>query len=424
MNAKTQNISGGCPTRTPVRRNASLHAADAALKIAASFFRARKSLNFIRNDRFGRWPPALRNCGFAAMVLAAFSALSAPEAGAETLRIGLSLPLSGNAQLLGNQFLAGARLALSDSGRSGAVEIVAADDGCAAETAAKAALTLASANLTLAGGFLCNEAVPPAAAALKQAGVPLLLSGARSSLLLSDGVREGWNLFRIAPGDGRQAEAAFLLLEQRWKGLPWALVDDGTVFGRTLSDDLRARMEEAGHPPVFVDNFRPAQSTQASLVRRLQTAGAAAAFIAGDADDVAIIWANAREAGLAIEIAGGETLALLPYSQAAQGLPPGLLAVSEEDVTKGSEAQALLARLLAEGIEPEPHVVLGYASMQVALAAIAPTPLETTARLRNGVFQTVAGPVSFALDGQNVHDSYSLQSWNGRAFEPAEGAAQ
>jgi branched-chain amino acid transport system substrate-binding protein len=358
------------------------------------------------------------------MVLAAFGVLCVPGARADTLRIGLSLPLSGNAQLLGNQFLAGARLALADSGRSGAVEIVPADDGCTAETATKAALTLASADLALAGGFLCNEAVAPAAAALKQAGVPLLLSGARSSLLLPDGAREGWNLFRIPPGDGRQAEAAFLLLEKRWKGLPWALVDDGTVFGRTLSDDLRARMEDAGHPPVFVDNYRPAQSTQASLVRRLQTAGAAAAFIAGDADDIAIIWANARDAGAPIEIAGGETLSLLPYTQAAQGLPPGLLAITEMDLAEGAEAHALVARLVAQGIEPEPYVVLGYASTQVALAALAPTPQETTARLRNGVFQTVAGPVSFALDGQNVHATYALRSWNGRAFEPADGAAQ
>jgi branched-chain amino acid transport system substrate-binding protein len=401
-----------------------LRAADADRKIAPGFFRARKSLNFIRNDRFGHMLRMPGSCGFVAVILAAFFALPAPMAAAEMQRIGLSLPLSGNAELLGRQFLAGASLALSDSGRSQAVEIVPADDGCAAETAAKAALTLASADLTLAAGFLCNEAVPPSAAALKQAGVPLLISGARSSLLLPDAAREGWNLFRIAPGDGRQAEAAFLFLEKRWKGLPWALVDDGTVFGRTLSDDLRARMEEAGHPPVFVDNYRPAQSTQASLVRRLQTAGAAAAFIAGDADDIAIIWSNARDAGTPIEIAGGETLSLLPYSQSAQGLPPGLLAVTEQEATEAAEAQALVARLAAQGIEPEPHVVLGYASMQVALAALAATPAEATARLRNGVFQTVAGPVSFARDGQNIHDGYALRSWNGMAFEPAAEAAR
>jgi branched-chain amino acid transport system substrate-binding protein len=401
-----------------------LHAAHADHKIACNFLRANKSLNSCVDNRLPRWLRGLAKTGLAAMLFSVATSLPAPDARAEPLRIGLSLPLSGNAALLGKQFLEGARLALADSGRSGAVEIVPADDGCTAETAAKAALTLASANLALAGGFLCNEAVPPAAAALKGSGIPLILSGARSGLLLADGAQEGWNLFRIAPADGRQAEAAFLLLEKRWKGLPWALVDDGTVFGRTLSDDLRARMEEAGHPPVFVDNYRPAQSTQASLLRRLQTAGAAAAFIAGDADDIAIIWRNAREASLAIEIAGGETLALLPYSQAAEGLPPGLLAVTEKDLGASDAASALSLRLVAQGIEPEPFVLVGYAAMQVALAALAEAPAQTTARLRNGVFQTVTGPVSFAMDGQNVHDAYALQTWNGKVFEPATEAVR
>jgi ABC-type branched-subunit amino acid transport system substrate-binding protein len=153
-----------------------------------------------------------------------------------------------------------------------------------------------------------------------------------------------------------------------------------------------------------------------------QTAGAAAAFIAGDADDIAIIWRNAREAGLAIEIAGGETLALLPYSQAAEGLPLGLLAVTETDIGASDAASALSQRLVARGIEPEPFVLIGYAAIEVALAALAETPAQTTARLRNGVFQTVTGPVSFAMDGQNVHDGYTLQTWNGKGFEPATEA--
>jgi len=357
-----------------------------------------------------------------AAVLAGFASGLSPAPGrAESLRIGLSLPLSGSAALLGKQFLEGARLALADAGKDGMVEIIAADDSCEAETAAKAALTLASAAITLAGGFLCNGAVPPAAAALSGTGVPLVLSGARSGLLLKDGAEEGWKLFRIAPADSRQAEAAFEFLAPRWRDLAWAVIDDGTVFGRTLADDFRARMEEAGHPPLFADNFRPAQSTQASLVRRIQKAGVTAAFVAGDADDVAIIWANIREAGLAIEVAGGESLALLPYSARRETLAPGLLAVIEPDAANAEPAGPLVTRLAAEGIPAEPFLLAGYAAMQVALSAIAPTPQETATRLGNGVFQTVLGPVSFGEGGQNIHDSYALVTWTGSAYEPAPG---
>ena len=338
--------------------------------------------------------------------------------------IGLSLPLSGNASLLANQFLSGAQLALRDSGRSQTVKLLTVDDGCDGELAELAAQDLLAANVALATGFLCNDAVPAAAQAFKDTGVPVLIAGARSSQLFKDAQKEGWNLFRIAPDDKKMAEAAFKSLSQRWSGVPWAVIDDGTVYGRTLADDFRVRMEEAGQPPVFADNFRPAQSTQAGLVRRLQKAGVSAAFVAGDADDVAILWSNVKDFDSKVEIAGGESLEALQWSPAAGQVRDGLLAIMEPPQEMRPEARALLPKLVEAGLPPDPYVYLGYATLQVALAALSDTPAATAAALKGGTFQTVRGQVKFDPAGQNIDNAYALHVWQGGRFVELSKAAQ
>lgn len=359
--------------------------------------------------------------GIAFSLAAVFS--GAALADTAKLKIGLSLPLSGNSALLGSQFLAGARLALGELAPDGGIEIVTADDQCDAKIAGLAALDLKSADVTLVTGFLCNESVRPAAAVFKERGIPLLVAGARSEQIIGDANKEEWNLFRIAPGDDRAAEATFRFLSERWRGVPWAIIDDGTVYGRTLADNLRAKMEEIGQPPQFADNFRPAQSTQAGLIRRLQRSGVSAAFIAGGAEDVSIIWSNVREFGARMEVAGGEALEALPWTDAAKTTPDGLLGVMLPDPATLPATAELTKRMTMAAIEPEPYAFSGYAAMQLALQALRPTGGETTQALKDTIFHTVLGNVRFDERGANRVDNYGLFVWRGGTFVSA-GAPQ
>lgn len=347
------------------------------------------------------------------------AAAAVGDAGAAQLRIGLSLPLSGVASVLGRQFQQGAEFALKELAEDGEIEIVVADDGCDEELAGLAAADLEAASVILATGFLCNDAAQVAARRFAGSGVPVVAAGARSEQLMRDAEKEGWTIFRIAPGDDSVAEAAAAIFAQRWRGTPWAVVDDGTVLGRTLADSMRRLMEDAGAPPQFADNFRPAQSTQAGLIRRLQRSGISAAFVAGSAEDVAVIWRNLAEASARIEIAGGESLETLPLVADSQTLGPGLLAVMEPDPAQLPALGALATRLAAAGIEPEPYVFQGYAALELALAALRATPGETARALDQTVFRTVLGNVDFDTAGRNTLLRYRLFVWRDGRFVPA-----
>jgi branched-chain amino acid transport system substrate-binding protein len=156
-------------------------------------------------------------------------------------------------------------------------------------------------------------------------------------------------------------------------------------------------------------------------VRRLQRAGVSAAFVAGDADDVAILWSNVKDFDSKVEIAGGEALEALQWSPGARQVPDGLLAVIRQDLASLPAARAISGELVSAGLPAEPYVLLGYATMQIALEALAATPAETTENLASGSFDTVTGKVDFDETGQNRHNPFSLHVWrDGRFVEISE----
>lgn len=345
----------------------------------------------------------------------------ATTARTEEVRVGLSVPLSGNAALLGRQFEQGAQFAAERLGQDIPVTLVVVDDGCDAELADLAAEDLANAEVAVATGFLCNEAVRAAANHLA-GGIPLVVAGARSERLMKDAAKEEWNIWRMAPGDDAAAIATFRILSRRWAGLPWAVVDDGTVYGRNLADRLRELMEETGQPPQFADNFRPAQSTQAGLIRRLSQSGVSAAFIASGAEDAATIWASRNQLGAQFEIAGGEALAILPWMEAGGRTDDGLLAVTRPDPLRGEAAAALAGDLSRAGIEPEHYTLLGYSAVQLVVAAWRETPGELNNALLQTRFETALGVVDFDENRINREDDYTLHVWRGGRFVPVHRA--
>ena len=209
--------------------------------------------------------------------------------------IGISLPLGGDYARLSGYFLDGAKLALEQSGRAQDIKLVVADDGCDEEIGKLAIDDLKARSPAIITGFFCNAPVRLAAEAFKPLGTPILVAGARSPRLLKDKNKEEWNLWRIAADDDAGPRAAAAAISSLWRDRAFALVDDGTIYGRTYVDRMRVVLDELGTPAQFLDTFRAAQSSQAGLLRRLQRSGVNAAFVASaSADDLLVIAKNLK----------------------------------------------------------------------------------------------------------------------------------
>lgn len=338
--------------------------------------------------------------------------LAAPAA-AETL-VGLAAPLSGPSAILGQQMRAGAETAASLQGASDKIRLNIADDACTSAGGRKAARDFVAAKVRIVVGFLCTEAIEAALPILKDAKIPTIAVGVRTDSLTDRRARTGWPVYRLGPRADSERDAAGTILSSLWKSKLFAIVDDGTIHGRELSESVRIATEQEGLKPVFVDTFRPQLDNQIGLVGRLKRAGATDVFVGGDRDDIAIIGRDARQQQADVTIAGGEALRAPPggISLAVGTL---MIALPEWETQDAAIVQALAAKnVVAEG-----YVLPAYAAVQIAVEALSGlAPDAPVPSLSGRDFSTVLGPVRFDDKGDRTENPYRDFRFDGTSFVP------
>lgn len=337
----------------------------------------------------------------------------AQKAFAETIKIGISVPLSGNAAQLGRQFVSGAQFALKHLELENELSLIFSDDGCSSELAQLAAEDLVAAKVSMIGGYLCNEAVFTAVEITKNSNIPLVVSGARANRITQDAKRYGWNVWQMAERDENAPRAAAQYFKNEWANLPFAVVDDGTISGRTQIDEFRARMEEAGLKPVFIDNIRPAQSTHAGLIRRLRKADVKAVYLAASAQDVATVAKNMGEIGLEAMLVVPDTIALLPFEEEPVELQVGTFGIMIQQPEEHDGVKALKDTFDRNRLEIERYLLEGYATIQLISQMI-----KTKSGAYAGkTYSTILGDVVFDEQGRNRNSEYKIYRWDGEKFE-------
>ncbi len=350
---------------------------------------------------------------FRSLVLACLLT-STGAAGAAEARIGLAAPLDGAQAILGQQMRDGARFAAGNAN----ADLNVSDDQCSAQGGQNAALELIAAQVAVAVGFLCTEALEAALPVLTQAGIPVITSGVRSNGVTDRRQREGWLVWRVAPRADAELAAVADILVSRWREELFAIVDDGTIHGRELAESLRLAAETAGLKPLFVDTFRPQMENQIGLVGRLRRAGATHVFVGGDRDDVAIIARDAGGLDYDLTVAGGEALRAEGDVPFADGTL--MVAVPEWSASASDEA---LARFRLAGIFPDGYVVPTHAATEIAVEATKQARergLPIAEILGMSTFATLAGSTGFNEIGDLAQNPYRLHRYDRGRFVVTE----
>jgi branched-chain amino acid transport system substrate-binding protein len=335
------------------------------------------------------------------------------SASAKTLLVGVAAPLSGPSAILGRQIENGAGLAA----KAGGIQLQTADDACTGGGGAAAARAFAEAKVDIVVGFLCMEAIEAAMPILKTAGIPVITVGVRSESLTDGRVKTGWPIYRLGPRGDDERNAIASLLSRLWRGELFAIIDDGTIYGREIAETFRAAAEQAALKPVFVDTFRPQLDNQIGLVGRLKKAGATHVFAGGDGDDIAIMGRDAEQLEAGITFAGGENLRTplgdVPYATGTLMIaPPEWAEVADPKV---------LAEFAAQNIVPDGYALPAYAAVEIARSASAAAgsagkPLAEA--LTGPDFTTAIGSVRFDAKGDLSRSLYRVFRFDGSRFVP------
>jgi branched-chain amino acid transport system substrate-binding protein len=351
--------------------------------------------------------------------------LAAPLAGvfapvmAKAAVIGVVAPQRGPFASLGSQILAGARASAKASGD----RLVEVDETCDEAGGPAAAKALIDAKVTIAIGFLCVETLTGSLPQLKNRGIPALTVSVRSRILMEDALRNGWPFFRMSPTDEAEADQVARSILDLWKAQPIGLIDDGTIYGRELTNAVRQRLEPVGIRPVFTDTYRPGQEQQIALVRRLAKAGATHVLVGGDRNDIAVIARDAAAENITLSLIGGDSLRA-PNQPVA--LRAGVLAVTLPDYAADPQAADAVRALRAASTEPDGYTLPAYAAVQVAHQALASPAAgnDLADAIGRGTFQTAIGPVAFTPGHELKTNPYRLQEWQGTTFAASRPATE
>ncbi len=326
--------------------------------------------------------------------------------------IGVVAPRTGPYAALGSQILEGARAAAQALGD----KVVEIDESCEESGGLAVAKAIADAKAGVAVGFLCVETLTTALPALKAQGIPAITVSVRSKILMEDASRNAWPFFRMAPVEGAEADKVAATMLDIWKAEPIGLIDDGTIYGRELTAEIRQKLADGGLTPVFTDIFRPGQEQQVALVRRLAKAGATHVFVGGDRTDVSIIARDAAAENIALTLMAGDAMRA---ANRPVPLRDGVLAVALPDYAALAGAAPVTNAMRARNVEPEGYVLPAYAAVEVAHQALAngaKSNSSAVSSLGADVFTTVIGPIGFDPGHELKQNPFTLLEWQANSF--------
>ncbi len=348
-----------------------------------------------------------------APVLLAMLIASGASAAAAAERIGLAVPLTGRQAPVGDRVEFGAFMELEDARAAGeAVELVLVDTVCTAAGAAAAAEQLMAAEVEIVIGPLCTESAVSIAETMLD--VPVIALDTRNPLLDRARDFDGLPLFELGHAPETEAQAIVDMLIPRFGGRPFALLDDGSVPMRGLSDRLLLQADEAGVRPAQIANFRPLQSTYRTLLRRLDRSGVEALIVLAGPEDVVTMVTDMQALGLDWQVATGESGRLLAYNDPP--LPEGAIVISVQPADPPTaNLVGISERLLTAKAQVEDALILGYAATQIAVG------FDPFLPLAGQQFQTILGPVAFGPDGRASPLSFRVLETVGT---PTDAASQ
>lgn len=337
-------------------------------------------------------------------------------AAADGVRVGFAAPLSGTFAPLGEQLSAGARLAANTND----VALTIADDRCDADGGKLAAENFVKANVQIAAGFLCSEALEAALPVLNAHNIPIIASGVSEKTLSEKRATTPFSIVRLTTGIDQETQATAAILASLWRTEPFAIIDDGTIEGRERATRVAALLKDQGLKPVFTDTYRPGLENQNALVLRLRRAGATKVYVGGERDDIAAIGASALALNYPLTIAGGSQLNAAPGSVP---LAKGTLMIAPVSAQRLDSSKAVIEKLDKTDSVSVNYAVMGFASIEIAASAVKDAlargvPLMEV--LHSKGFNTALGSISFDANGLRKDNPNHLHEFDGTSFTPVE----
>jgi branched-chain amino acid transport system substrate-binding protein len=264
--------------------------------------------------------------------LASASLLSGCDSTPSVIKIGVAQPLTGNLAALGKDLLNGVQLAVEElnkegvkiNGKSVTFEVVAVDDRANADTGKEVAKQLVDAGVVAVIGHL-NSGVSIAAAPIyaeKHIAQMAISTNPKFTALGLD------TTFRLVANDTLQAKAIGSFSVSQFKATKYAMLDDGTPYGKDLAAGAAVQLKNAKKDIVLQQSFDDKTTKFDELAAKLKAANVEVIVSTlNDFQIIALIEALKKINYTDIYLLGGDTIKTTLMLKAS-GVLKGLYATS------------------------------------------------------------------------------------------------
>ncbi len=374
---------------------------------------------------------SLRTTAVATLTLAALAAslaLSGCSKVGDTIKIGVAQPLSGPLAPLGKDMLNGVKLAVDEMNKAGVkidghpvkLEVVSADDKANADEGKKAAQTLVDAGVIAVVGDL-NSGVSMAAAPIyAEHNIPQLAISTKP-----DYTKLGFETtFRLVANDAMQAKAMGSYAAAQLAGNAYAVLDDGTPYGKGLSDAAAAEIKKQNKNVAVRKGFDDKTTDFAALIPELKAAKVDIIVTTlADFQTLAMIEQLAKAGMTDMRILGGDTI---KTDKLVKGALPirGVYATSPIiEAREFNNGRDFLNRFrAATGGEPVYGAHYAYDAVHVVMAAVkridSTDGKKLTAELKKiDALAPVTNAIRFKPDGEQYYGAVSVYKAQPGAWE-------
>ena len=361
------------------------------------------------------------------LIAAAFAAtvFSAPVSAADTIKLGLAGPHTGDLAPYGLPSKDAAEMIVAEVNAKGGingkkVELMIGDDQCKPEIATNVATKLVSEGVNIVIGHVCSGATKAALGIYKGAKIIAISPSATNPPLTKSG--EYPNFYRTIAPDDDQAMLAAQFATDTLKAKNVAVVHDKGDYGKGFADFAKAAIEKGGKAKVVMyEGIQPGAMDYSAVIQKLNKEKADVLIFGGYHPEASKLLSQMNKKKIKVAFIGPDGIKGDGFLKIAGKDAEGVYATGPMDVTKFPlNAKAHADYKTKFGKEPGTFFDQAYAATLAALNAIKVangTDYEALGKaLKTSAVDTSVGKIKFDAKGDAEGVGFSIYQVKGGAF--------
>ena len=360
-------------------------------------------------------------------VVGVFMLASGTAMAADTIKLGVAGPHSGDLASYGIPTIKAAELVVKDINAKGGVlgrqvELLVEDDVCKPEVATNTATKLVSEGVNVVLGHICSGATKAALGIYKDSNIPVMSPSATNPALTQSG--DYPNFFRTIASDDAQArlEVDFALDVLKLKKL--AVLHDKGDYGKGLAEFAKTFLEKDPRAEVVLyEGVTPGAVDYSAVVQKIKRSKAEAVIFGGYHPEASKIVTQMRKKRMDTIFISDDGVKDDTFIKVAQKYAEGVYATGPKDVSQNPMAIAANeAHKKAYGADPGAFYLNAYSAAIALLNAIEQAGstdyAAVTNALRTKYVETPLGKIRFDDRGDAIGVGFSMyQVQNGEYVE-------